>query len=215
MIKQMSAIFCALLIATGCKSTYYNTMEAFGKHKRDLLVDRVEAAQEDQEEAKQQFRSALDRFNDVIKLQETELKAKYDALSHELNRCEQRAAAVSDRIDSIETVAEDLFVEWKSELEKYSSAELRRTSERQLDQTRDRYTKLMSAMRRAETAMEPVLVSFRDNVLFLKHNLNAQAVASLQGELNALEGDTAQLIREMEAAIAEAEVFIRQMKTDA
>jgi hypothetical protein len=196
-----------------CRSTYYATWEKLGKHKRDLLVDRVEDAREDQEEAKQQFRTALERFSDVVQLQDTNLKKKYDALKSEIDRCESRASTVSGRIDSIETVSADLFEEWRTELKQYSSDELRRASERQLEQTRQRYEELIGAMKRAEEKMQPVLTAFRDHVLFLKHNLNAQAIASLQGEFAELEGDTAELIREMEAAIAEADQFIREMKS--
>jgi hypothetical protein len=201
-----------LLVVAGCRSTYYATMEKFGKHKRDLLVDRVEAAREDQEDAKQQFRTALERFGDVVRLKDSDLKNKYDTLKSELDRSESKVAVVTERIASIEKVSEDLFDEWEAELKQYSSPELKRSSERQLDQTRDRYARMMTAMKRAEKSMEPVLASFRDRVLFLKHNLNAQAVASLQGELDSLENDTAALIREMESAIAEAEAFIRQMR---
>jgi hypothetical protein len=195
-----------------CRSTYYSTWEKLGKHKRDLLVDRVEEGRDDQEKAKQQFRTALEKFSDVVKLQDTNLKNKYDTLKSELDRCESRASAVSERIDSIEQVSADLFEEWKNELKQYSSDELRRASERQLDQTRARYDELIAAMKKAEQKMQPVLTAFRDHVLFLKHNLNAQAIASLQGELTELEDDTAELIREMEAAIAEADRFITEMK---
>ena len=203
-----------LCLIAGCKSTYYATMEQFGKHKRDLLVDRVEEARVDQEEAKQQFRTALERFSDVVALKDTQLKSKYDALKTELDRSEDKAADVAARIDSVEKVATDLFDEWEAELKQYSSDELRRSSEKQLDQTRDRYDRLMGAMRRAEQSMQPVLASFRDHVLFLKHNLNAQAIASLQGELDALQDDTAALIKQMEAAIEEADVFIKNMRSE-
>ena len=57
----------------------------------------------------------------------------------------------------------------------------------------------------------PVLTAFADQVLFLKHNLNAQALASLQDELIAIETDIAGLIREMEVSIAEANAFIEAM----
>lgn len=203
-----------LCLVAGCKSTYYATMEQFGKHKRDLLVDRVEEARVDQEEAKQQFRTALERFSDVVALKDTQLKSKYDALKTELDRSEDKAADVAARIDSVEKVATDLFDEWEAEMKQYSSDELRRSSEKQLDQTRDRYERLMGAMRRAEQSMQPVLASFRDHVLFLKHNLNAQAIASLQGELDTLQDDTAALIKQMEAAIEEADVFIKNMRSE-
>jgi chromosome segregation ATPase len=204
--------FTASTALTGCQSTYYAAMESFGVHKRDILVDRVEEAREDQEAAKETFKTALERFSEVVKQPDSDLKKKYDALSGELEECEDRAAALTDRIESIESVSQALFSEWEEELDQYTNPELRRSSEAQLKTTRERYAELIGAMRKAEGKMEPVLASFRDHVLFLKHNLNAQAIASLQGELTSLEGETAALIKDMEAAIAEADAFIKEMR---
>ena len=67
-------------------------------------------------------------------------------------------------------------------------------------------------MKRAERKIDPVLSAFQDQVLYLKHNLNAQAIASLQSELASIEIDVARLIKEMEASIKEADSFIRTME---
>ena len=69
-----------------------------------------------------------------------------------------------------------------------------------------------AAMRRAERAMSPVLSAFQDQVLVLKHNLNARAIGSLRNELGNIERDTASLIAEMQKAIDEANSFISSMK---
>ncbi|MBT8484301.1 MAG: DUF2959 domain-containing protein [Phycisphaerae bacterium] len=198
---------------TSCKTIYYDTMEAFGQHKRDLLVGRVIDARDDQEEAKEQFKTALERFSELVEVPDSDLRRTYDQLNRELERSERQAGVVRDKIDSIETVGRDLFSEWEGELGQYSSEELRRSSRDTMERTRRHYDQLLTAMRRPETKMESVLVSFRDHVLFLKHNLNAQAVASLQGTVDSLEIDTARLIAEMEAAIAEADSFIQSMKS--
>lgn len=208
------AALLAALMLTGCQKAYYGTMEAFGVHKREILVDRVEEARDDQEEAKVEFQTALDKFTSVVTVPSSELRAKYDELNAQLKRCDGKAEDVRDRIAAIESVAEALFSEWEAELEQYSSADLRRRSEATLEQTRDRYDELMRAMKRAESKMEPVLVAFNDQVLFLKHNLNAQAIASLQGEVAGIENDVAALIAEMTAAIAEANEFISQMNDE-
>lgn len=205
------AALAATLAPGGCRTLYYDTMETLGVHKREILVDRVEEARDEQAEAKEQFRSALEAFTAVVEFDGGDLESTYDRLRRELDRSETRAAAVHDRIESVESVAGALFREWTEELDQYESADLRRRSERQLEETRDRADQLVGAMRRAEDRMEPVLSAFRDQVLFLKHNLNAQAVASLQGEAVALETDVAELIAEMEAAIAEADAFIASM----
>jgi len=66
-------------------------------------------------------------------------------------------------------------------------------------------------MKRAEATMTPVLAAFRDQVLLLKHNLNARAIAAIQQEGMAVETEITGLIRAMEAAIAEADAFMKTL----
>ncbi len=201
----------AALAVAGCQSAYYKTMEAFGYHKREILVDRVEDARDAQQDAKEQFQSALEKFSAVVDFRGGELEEKYKKLKSELERSESKADAVRKHIRSVEDVAEALFDEWEGELGQYTNENLRRSSEQKLAQTRQRYGQLIGAMQRAEVKIEPVLSAFRDQVLFLKHNLNAQAVASLHDELVSVEAEIASLIKEMEASIAEADAFIQAM----
>ena len=209
------AVCAAVLIClTGCQKAYYSTMEAFGKHKREILVDRVVDARDAQNEAKEQFSSALEEFSSVLNFQGGDLEAKYEKLKSEYNRCESRANAVKGRIRSIKDVADALFREWEQELEQYTSPTLKSKSEQKLRITKNRYAKLIDAMERAESKIQPVLAAFKDQVLFLKHNLNAQAIASLQNELDTMESEIAALIKEMERSINEADMFIQSMTND-
>lgn len=202
----------ALLAAfTGCKSMYYGTMEMFGQEKRDILVDRVESARDKQEDAKEQFTSALEQFKSVVNFDGGDLEQMYDQLDRDYNRSKAAADAVTGRIDRVESVAEALFEEWESELDEYESDELRSASEKQLGATRKRYGQMIDAMRKAEATMPPVLSAMKDQVLFLKHNLNAQAVASIQGTAEGIQRDIESLIKEMQASIDEANAFIDEM----
>ena len=142
-----------------------------------------------------------------------ELEDIYNCLSDEYEASEDAANEIRDRIDSVEDVAEDLFAEWETELDQYSNANLRRDSERQLRDTQRRYERLMSAMRRAEQTIDPVLASLKDNTLYLKHNLNARAIASLKGELSTVNRDVENLIGAMQSAINESNAFIEDMRT--
>ena len=198
-----------VFILTGCQKAYYKTMEKFGYHKRDLLVSRVQDARDAQEQAKEQFKTALEKFTDVVNFQGGELKEKYEQLNKEYETSQSKAQTVRKRINSVENVADALFDEWESELKQYTNDKLRRASEQKLQQTKQKYAQLISAMKRAESKIEPVLSAFHDQVLFLKHNLNAQAIASLQDELTSVETDIASLIKEMETSIAEADEFIK------
>jgi septal ring factor EnvC (AmiA/AmiB activator) len=210
----LGALGLALVALCGCGGVYYNTMEKLGYPKREMLVDRVQKARDAQEDAKQQFQSALEEFTAVTGYQGGDLEKMYNRLRDQLQRSESKAQAVGKRIDDVERVGEALFKEWQSELDQYSSPDLRQASENKLGQTRLRYARLVAAMRSAEMKIEPVLTAFRDQVLFLKHNLNAQALAALQNELTTIQTDVASLIREMEASIAEANAFIDAMNRD-
>ncbi|MEM7216882.1 MAG: DUF2959 domain-containing protein [Pseudomonadota bacterium] len=214
LIQSLGVVGLALVLV-GCESAYYSAWEQFGVHKRDLLVDRVEDAMESQEEAKQQFKSALEQFASVVQIEDSNLKSMYEELNDEFESAKDRADAVTGRIDAVEDVSEDLFDEWRGELEQYSSASLRRSSETQLRDTERKYEQLLSSMRRAESRMQPVLDVFQDQVLFLKHNLNAQAVSSLKSELAGIESDVGRLIADMEDSISRSQSFIDDLEAGA
>lgn len=198
----------------GCASAGIALREQFGVAKREQLVDRVKDARDSQEAAKEQFASALEEFLSVTGQtgKGGELEAKYNRLNAAFKRSESKAGAVRERIGSVETVADNLFREWRKELEQYSDAGLRAKSEAQLVESQSRYGQLIGVMKAAAGKMDPVLASLRDQVLYLKHNLNAQAIAGLQGTAAVVESDISELIREMEASIAEANAFIEQMQ---
>lgn len=201
-----------MILLAGCESVYYDTMEQFGIHKREILIDRIEDAQDAQEDGQEQFKDALEQFQAVVNFDGGDLEAVYNKLNDEYEDSEEAAETIRERIDQVEDVAEDLFDEWTAELEQYSNAALRRDSERQLRETRRRYERLISSMRRAEQTIDPVLASLKDNVLYLKHNLNARAIASLKGELSTVNQDVENLISAMQRAIAESNAFIEDMQ---
>lgn len=203
-------LFIGLLGA--CSSAYYKTMEGLGIEKREILVDRVEEARDAQDSASEQFASALDQFRSTVNFDGGDLEETYDRLNAEYEKSVDEAEAVSDRIEAVESVADDLFEEWEQELEQYSRADLRRSSASLLNDTRKRYKQLMASMHRAERSMAPVLTAFHDQVLVLKHNLNARAIGALRNELDSIERDTANLIKQMQQAIKEANAFIDSME---
>ena len=202
-----------VLAQAGCQSTYYDVWEKLGYAKRDILVERVGKARDGQQEAKQQFQTTLEKFKSVTNFNGGDLERKYNELSDEYDRCESRAKTVSERIEAVDAVAQAMFTEWQKELSEYNSAELKAKSEQELRATRGRYEQLLAAMKAAEAKMKPVLGAFHDQVLFLKHNLNAAAIASLEGTKVNLQGDVDRLIADMQKSIDESNRFISTMKT--
>ena len=211
-MRSSPALLILTLFLAGCSGVYFDAMEKVGIPKRKILVDRVQAARGAQQEAKQQFASALEQFLAVTRVPATEMQATYGRLNDEFKRSEARAQEVHDRMDAIDNVAKALFEEWSGELAQYTNPTLRTQSERQLATTRQRYADLMRVMEQAAARMKPVLNAFRDQVLFLKHNLNAQAISALSGTTRELQQDISRLIADMEKSIKEADSFIASMQ---
>lgn len=199
---------------SGCSSAYYGAMEKIGVHKRDIMVDRVKDARDAQKDAKQQFLTAMEQFKNVVNFQGGDLEDKYNKLNGTLEESEAKADAVHKRIRAVEDVSEALFSEWRGEIKQYSSNSLRQSSQRKYDATKRKYTELIRAMKKAEAKLEPALAPLRDQVLFMKHNLNAKAIAGLSDELYTIQLNVDRLVHEIESSIAEADSFIADLQKE-
>lgn len=207
----LTLVLILALPLSGCSTVKYNTLEKLGIHKRDLLIDNVEDTRDAQKVAQEEFKDALEKFASVVKLEDTSLKRAYDTFSDEYEDSLDAAEDVSDNIRDVEEVAEDLFAEWKRELGEYTDANLRRLSEDKLKSTRTRYNEMHRAMIQAENSMKPVLQTMNNNVLFLKHNLNAQAIGSLKATFGDLQTDIDHLVSQMNNSIERSNQFIRDI----
>lgn len=196
---------------TGCKTAYYATMEKFGVAKRDLLKKRVTAARDEQKEAGEQFKDALTKLQAIYRFDGGQLEAAYRELEGEYENSASLADSVRKRIKDVESVANDLFIEWEGEIAEITTPTLQAASRRQLLETRSRYNGMVVALKKAEQSMDPVLAQLKDHVLFLKHNLNAQAIASLKGEAASIQTEITRLLKDMNASIAKADEFIKTL----
>ncbi len=214
-MKIRILMLAAVLLGLGaCSSLYYGAMEKVGVHKRDIMVDRVKEARETQQEAKEQFLTAMEQFKSVVKFQGGDLEKEYNKLNATLKKSEDEAEAVRSRIRAVEDVSEAMFSEWSAEITQYKSDALRRSSQRKYDLTRAKYTELIGTMKKAESKLEPALAPLRDQVLFMKHNLNAKAIAGLSSEVVSVQTNVDRLVKDMEHSIAEADKFIAALQAE-
>jgi len=190
-------------------SLYYQSRESLlGHHKRDIVVIQVEQTCNSLINTRDQFEDALQQFKNIVNVPESSLELRYNLLQRQYDFCKSKSDDVSHRIAAIEEVSGSLFKEWEDELGHYSSRALRSKSRQQLKASKQQYSRLIKTMRKAESRIHPVLSAFKDQVLFLKHNLNAQAIAALQHEFIEIGIDISQLIEVMEMTINEASQFV-------
>ena len=210
-IKLGGVALLGVLAGVGCRTAYYSMWEKLGREKRDLLRSNVEKARDEQKEASEQFKDAYTRLKEMYGFEGGRLEKGYNRFKDEYEDCVTRADDVRDRIRKVETIAGDLFKEWEQEMRAISDPTLRADSRRKLLESQAKYDSLHVSMKRAEQSMEPILTKFHDQVLYLKHNLNAQAIGALKGEAVKIETEISRLLADMNASIAEADAFIKTL----
>ena len=200
------------MLLIGCQAAYYAMWEKMGKEKRHLLRDQVENSRTDQEKASEAFKDALSRLKEMYGFQGGDLEKMYNRLSDDYDNCKERAEIIDERIDKIQRIAQDLFSEWRQEIDQIHNPAFRSQSTRKLKATQSRFANLESALMTARKRMTPVLGNLKDYVLYLKHNLNAQAIGSLKGEASSIETDVGRLVRDIQRSIQEADAFLKEIE---
>ena len=204
--------FLAAVVLSGCQTTYYAVWEKLGKEKRHLLRDNVESASEEQKEASETFKDVLTRMKEMYGFQGGDLEKIYDRLRADYEESEARANAVHKRVATVEQIAADLFREWQGEINEMKNQKLKSQSAQSLREAKRQYVRLHDTMVKAESRMDPVLAQLKDNVLYLKHNLNAQSIGALKKEAGNIQIEIDRLIKDMQASITEADKFLKNFK---
>ncbi len=205
---SLLSLFLLMVLFSGCGKAYYAGMEKFGKEKRHILVDNVEDVKDSQTKAQEEFTDALTRIKELYAFEGGKLEKFYDRFKDSYEDCDDRARQIEKRINDVKQVAKDLFIEWEEENAQINDAYMRNNSKKSFRDAKAKYAKLEKIMAGSTKKMYPVLAKLKDYVLYLKHNLNAQAVGSLSGEVISIENDVEGLIKDMTASIKEAQLFI-------
>lgn len=192
----------------------FDSLERIGVERRELLVRRVDKARDAQVDAKEEFADALEELQALVGYDGGDLEKAYRKTADAYENADQAATEVRERITKVERVAESLFREWEEEIAEYRDATYARQSRARLAETRRRTEAVVKSMKHASSHMDPVLATLRDQMLFLKHNLNARALGSLDATAAKLDTDIAGLVAAMGVSIAEAEEFIATMKAE-
>ena len=211
---RIAAVLTLAVTLSGCSTLYYSSMKKLGKEKRDILVSRIEDGKQAQQDASKQVKTAYEAFKELTNFQGGDLEKVQKSLSKEFDDVEDRANKVTDQIASIDKVGQDLFTEWSGEIDQMSNGAMKNDSRNLLKETRDRHLKLMKQMKSSEAKLKPVVQAFRDQVLYLKHNLNARAINSLKKTVIEIDDDIAALVKDIDASNAEADRAIAGLKAD-
>ena len=207
----LSLTSCANKINKMGRDVKYSAYEMVGYEKRDLFKSEVKTVKDKQEDSGKEFKSALQVLKEVYNFDGGDLEDQYEDLNDAYKSSEASAKDVKESIARLNTVAQDLFDEWEKELNQMNNKNLRSKSAQKLTETKTRFKSLKRQLDKSEAKMTPVLTKFHDQVLFIKHNLNAKAIGSLKTEGDKIKLDVQDLLQEMQKSIKEADKLIETM----
>ena len=197
---------------TSCTTIYYEAWEKLGKQKRDLLKDNIKNAQDDQQDVSKELKDALTHLKEAYGLKETKLERTYNKIKDNYDTAEKNDQNLKKRIEKVQEIAADLFSEWQKEIGQMHEESYRKDSQQKLEKTKDRYKIMYASLHKSEKSVHPILDQLHDQVLYLKHNLNAQALGSLKNEMGQIEQNIEKLLHDMKKSIEESNNFIKDFK---
>lgn len=211
--------FLILPLLVGCqnplkkavRNVEYSAYELVGVQKRDLLKTRLIDVRDDQQKAGEEFQDALTRLRTTYGSSGSQFEKQYDSLKASYDRSQSRAEAVHKSVKKVENVAKDLFDEWDKEIDQIETQSFKQKSRQSLKTTQTHFSQLLKALNVAESKMDVVLKKLKDYTLFMKHNLNAQAIDTLKKESDRIQVDIDQLKKDMDKSIEASQQFIDRL----
>ncbi len=205
------AIAAALVLASVPACSFVNNMikGKTGPADVDDLVAAVENVQKELDVSKGTMLAAVQGLQAITApdFQGDAVKA-YEQLVDVVENSEDQAEDLRKSIEKMQAEAVPVFDQWTKDLEAYSNPEMRQRSQARLSAARERYDAVVAAVEPVLVEYEAINQSFRDHVLFLKHDMNPAALATIQDDVRRIAKDATSLDSRFNGGRAAATAYI-------
>jgi len=155
-------------------------------------------------ETKQQLAKTMDVYNALMAEDAKDRKKLYADLKKQMGNTEKRRSQIAEQATSMKSEAEALFRQWAESAAAIENAELRARSEERLEATKTSYAEIDTVGRKAADLYHAFMKDLQDQITFLGHDLNPEAVASLGPEAEELNEKADTLMRRIDDTIRTA-----------
>ncbi len=166
LLTLLPVLWCGLP-GGGCTTPHSGVYEPFWRNRFKTLTRSVEAAKKAQADALVELEAAQPKMRGLVESRETE--GPYKESRHVIARCDSRVTQSANRVKNVKDNCDQIFEEWRRESRDFADAKLREQSRRELEDIRARADRLIKALEEGQKAMGPVLVSLKDDSLYLRH----------------------------------------------
>lgn len=190
------AAVAALLLASLPACSFVNNLikGKSGPADVDDLVAAVENVQKELDASKGSMLAAVQGLQAITApdFQGDAVKA-HKELVEVVENSEDQADELRGAIEDMQAASVPVFDQWTKDLEAYSNPEMRQRSQARLSAARERYDAVLAAVEPLLVEYEAVNQTLRDHVLFLKHDMNPAALATIQDDVRSVAKDAASL----------------------
>jgi hypothetical protein len=185
-----------------------------GLKQVQALIKRANSTVGSIDDAKLQIQKTMDAYNAVLAPETTDRRGAYKKLQKEMATTEKKRVEVSARAKEMNTDADTLFKSWESSTASIQSPEMRKKSEDRLAKTKTRYAEIGTTGQKAAALYDPFIKTLHDQVEFLGHDLNADAIKSLAPDAAKLNAQANELYAAIDKTTAAANSNIAALKPE-
>lgn len=191
----------------------FSSKKSEGLSRVDQLLAQVECVQAESETCKARTGEALDALEALVDSDFSgDPVAAYEQVTTSIDGSKAQGRKLASSVDSMKSLADDVFEDWTKSLESMTSPKLRERSQGRLDATRARYQAVLESVAAAQTAHEAFHAELDDHALFLEHDLNAESVKSIAGDVEDLDGRKEELDGSFDHCIAVAAKYVEHAR---
>jgi hypothetical protein len=173
------------------------------------LVERVERVSAELDASKATMLAAIQKLQAVTAPEfQGDAVLAHKELENTLDDSDDQAKALRKSIDKMRAAAEPVFEQWTKDLEAYSNPEMRARSQQRLAAARERYDSVVAAVEPVLVEYETVNQTLHDHLLFLSHDMNPAAVATIQDDVRSVAKQAAGLDGSFQTAKAAARAYV-------
>lgn len=175
----------------------------------DDLVEAVEKVEGELDASKASMLAAVQALQKVTAPDfEGDAVKAHDELVDVIESSEDQANDLRKSIEKMQAAAEPVFDQWTKDLEAFSNPEMRQRSQVRLAASRERYDAVVAAVEPVLVEYEAINETLRDHILFLSHDLNPEAMATIQEDVKKVAKEASDLDGVFNSGRAAARAYV-------
>ena len=163
-------------------------------------------------EAKLQLERTVTGYNAILAEQAKDRRGAYKDLIKDKDNTQTKVEAVRQRVAGMEQEANTLFAAWAKNVEGITEEGLRKKSQARLDDTKKRFGDILSAGKQAREAYDPFMKQLADQITYMGHDLNPEAVASLKPDAAKLNDQATKVFARVDETMKVAREYINSLR---